>query len=193
MNNTYKVVELSEQYRVEIFYDDQAESPDQWEDKGLFLVHDHRQFSVTREGFDPQDIVEYLRKQEDARDYSDYHIFPVAAYIHSGIVLSLGSGSHFPDQSWDVSHCGFVLVAKKEWTEPDAARMVAEGLIEEWNIYLSGQVYGFKLLKKEPWVKHFPDGRKEEGCDWEEEESCWGFYGEEGIEQILGECKAHIS
>lgn len=29
--------------------------------------------------------------------------FPVSAYIHSGIALSLGNGAHFPDRRWDVT------------------------------------------------------------------------------------------
>jgi hypothetical protein len=72
--------------------DEYAERPDS--DDALFLVHYHRQFWVTRD-----EIV----TQNDAKDWyagltipqmETYWIYPVSAYIHSGVFLYLGRGSH---------------------------------------------------------------------------------------------------
>ncbi len=94
-----------------------------------------------------------------------YWIFPVAAYIHSGIALSLGSGRNFPDYQWDVSHVGAVLIAKEEWPEEAKAREYAAGLIETWNQYLSGDVYG---ITRETYDKDRAQV---------DQDSVWGFFG----------------
>jgi len=161
--------------------DDNPFSPDEGgDDDNLFLVHYHRDFDVRRDKIiTKDDLVNWYR--EDFDEYKDdptdenevgkfpleatYHIFPVAAYIHGGVRLSLGSGSHFPDQNWDVSHVGAVLVSKDEWPDAGKARDAAEGLVETWNQYLSGDVYGI--------VKETYDKDKIQV----DQESVWGFYG----------------
>jgi hypothetical protein len=162
--------------------------PDDEGDDNLFLVHYHRDFEIKRDSIiTKNDLRNWYR--DDFEDYKEdpddenevakfplsetYHIFPVAAYIHGGVVLSLGSGSHFPDQRWDVSHVGAVLVSKKEWEEEGKAWEAAKGHVETWNQYLSGDVYGCVLEtydKKKNQIDH---------------DSCWGFYGHKyALEEI---------
>lgn len=204
---------IKDDRKLVIYQDDDAESPDRWGDGSLYLVHDHRQFAVRQK--EARSIYDYLQSQnpdnrEEGEDretgYDGFWIFPVAAYIHSGVSLSLGSGSHYPDQRWDVSHVGFVVVSKEEWAEKDKARKVAEGLIETWNEYLSGEVYGYRTFNKNEsykiskvdFVACVDDNSPGDLADkiieaaetvveWEEEDSCWGFYGDGGIEQIISE------
>lgn len=45
-------------------------------------------------------------------------------------------------------------------------------MIETWNDYLSGQVYGFQVYK-----------------DDEQIDSCYGFYGDEGMKYAISEAK----
>jgi len=161
---------------------DDHDSPNDWGNEDIFLVYDHRQFCVEREGFEPNDIYQYLKDCTDPEEfdlrndkYDKYWIFPVYAYIHSGVSLSL---SHQGDR-FDVSSTGFILVEKENYiegqkptivTEPEALKY-AEGLIKTWNQYLSGEVYAFTVIEKK-YCEHC--GHIEEV----EHDSCCGFYGD---------------
>jgi hypothetical protein len=58
---------------------------------------------------------------------------------------------------------GFALIKRESGTYTEkVALKAAEGLIEEWNQYLSGDVYGYKIFELD-----------------EEIDSCYGFYGSE--------------
>ena len=153
-------------YKIEVIQDDDAQSPNNWGNDDAFIVFDHREFYVGRKGFDPSDIFND-RYNKGFKTYNGYWIFPLYAYIHSGVALSVGS-HNFPDARWDVSFKGFVLVRKvKGWTwTSEKAMEVAKSIVEEWNMYLSGEVYGYKITDTE-------------ADDDDVVDSCWGFYGEE--------------
>lgn len=173
---------------IEISQDEYCESPDHWGNTDIFLVYNHRQFDVRRKGFEPRDIFDYLQSlnhPNDEYDFSEYYIFGVDAYIHSGVHLSLANTRNYPDRRWDVSTTGFILVSKKDIdfplqkkhnpklenkTNEEIARHYAESLIETWNEYLSGDVWGYNS----------------------EYGSCWGFYGDSGKEQMIEEAKSEI-
>jgi hypothetical protein len=111
---------------------------------------------------------------EEAKDYlKKYHVFPLSAYIHSGVRLYLGT--HKVCQ-WDSCQVGLVFASKSEWKTKVKALKVVEGLIETWNDYLSGQVYGFIVENAEG--KHI--------------DSCYGFYGDEGMKYAIAEAKSII-
>ena len=152
---------------IRIIHDsDMQDSPDDWGDDSLFLVHYHREFEIRRDKIvTKNEIAEWYRRGPDDAEQDiekDYFLFPVAAYIHSGVVLSLGDGRGFPDFQWDVSHVGAVLASRKEFTATEDARRAAEALVKTWNDCLSGNVYGFEIQDS--------TGR--------DIESCWGFYGD---------------
>lgn len=155
---------------INIYPDEDAQSPDHWGNEDLYLLAWHRDFTVTRPGYKrPGDVLEYVNeddcdeeKQVKASIRADYHVFPLTAYIHSGVTLYLGSGTLAHDPGgWDTSRLGIVLVSRAEWPDEDDARKAAESLVEGWNTYLSGDVYGYVV-------------RDEDGTDLD---SCWGFYG----------------
>jgi hypothetical protein len=147
-------------YRIEQDTDRTKEN----DDMGLFLVAKHRQFSVAAP-FE-KSIPQYANEVVDK--YSKTHwVFPLEAYIHSGIVLALSGEGNFPDRQWDVSQIGFVFAAKKEWRMNKTAKKAVEAFIEEWNLYLSGEVYGYII----------------EDDDGNTVDSCWGFYGREVAEE----------
>lgn len=149
-------------YRIE--QDTSATSPSEWEDKNLFLVANHRNCYIPEPGEKriPGDRAEIENK------YRRTHwIFPLEAYIHSGVVLALSGEGRFPDRQWDVSQLGMVFVAKKEWRLSKSARKAALSKVEEWNQYLSGDVWGFVI----------------EDENGNHVDSCWGFYGREYAEQ----------
>ena len=153
---------------LKIEQDTDATSPSDWEDKDLFLVANHRQCYIPEPGekripSDPETLCSpYLKS---------HWIFPLEAYIHSGVCLSLSGEGNFPDRQWDVSQLGFVFVAKKEWRLRKSARKAAESKVEEWNQYLSGDVWGYVI----------------EDENGEHIDSCWGFYGRKYCEEQANE------
>lgn len=158
--------------KIEIVQDNDGPSPAGEGDDGAFLVFYHRSFHV--EG--PKTKAGYLiaRKDEIIAHFNgekielakEYHIFPLSAYIHSGVALCLGSGDHACDPGgWDSSFAGAVLCSKKEWRMRKSAYKYAAGLVKTWNSYLSGEVYGYRVID----MAGDGDG---------EIASCWGFVGD---------------
>jgi hypothetical protein len=200
-------------YKIKVRQDEDYESPNDWGDEDLFLVYNHRQFTVKRDGFDPNDIYDYLELQSKINsligldetqeelednlkgyfDYeSEYWVFPVEAYIHSGVSLSLFSGTK--QCRWDSSVSGYILASKEEFEDLETATNGAEGLIKTWNQYLSGDVWGYIIEKsntvysisKEKFDRLLFENdlsTLESEFDiennWTEVDSCWGFYGED--------------
>lgn len=177
---------------VRILQDDSHDrSPDDDGNEDLFLVGFHREFTVRREGFEEYVAAQaYADRDRYTNDELDddqkahikevkkkYWIIGLEAYIHSGVSLAIAREGNFPDRRWDVSQLGAIFVEKKTWKTLAKARKAAIGLIEYWNHYLSGEVYGYQISK----TKTCPT------CKHEEEEildSCWGFVGDiEGCEE----------
>ena len=147
---------------IEVVYDEDPESPDSMDDNGVFILAWHRQFCVTREGFEDKDSV--------ADWAEEYEVFPLYAYIHSGVALSLGCTAYPFNDRWDSCQVGYVLVGKDVgWGRP--LEEIAAGQVETWNQYLSGGVLGYETKDR----------------DGEVVDSCWGFY--TTPEQVLEEAK----
>ena len=146
----------TEEYKgltIKIIQDQDAQWPEEWGNEDLFLITTrNRYFQVERNGFDMEDAASGKYKK-------DYHVLRLNAYIHSGVALSLGREGQFSDP-WDSGQIGFVFVKRRQGFRN--IRKAAESLVEEWNDYLSGNVYGFVI----------------EGEDGEHIDSCWGFSGD---------------
>lgn len=141
-------VKLSNNYILDVKRQEQSENPNEdcCEDS-YFLVHDHRQFFVEFGDVTATKVADYLNDNEDKSntDYDKYRIYPVSAYIHSGVVLSLPKETGF-----DWSNRGFLLINKsfvhsktekeKEVYE-EMLTAIAESTVAEWNYYLRGEVY----------------------------------------------------
>ena len=157
-------------YEITAHYDEDTDSPDRWGDENAFIVYDHRQFFVERKGFNPEEIWEHVQETKQ-KTYDGYYVFPLYAYIHSGVSLSLGRLSYPFTCPWDTSMTGFVLVKREKGTwNIDKAEKTAESVVDEWNMFLSGEVYGYTSE-----------------CG-----SCWGFYGEDGYKQMIEAAKSEI-
>jgi hypothetical protein len=159
--------------KVNIYQDESYDqSPSDNGDDDLFLVHYHRDFDVRRDDIITKEDCETRFGGEKILQDKKYHFFLTKTYIHSGVVLALEeSGKTFPDECWDVSRIGHVLVSKKEVRTRKAAYKLASGLVEEWNDILSGNVYGYMITKNKtcPTCKHTEE---------EHLGSCWGFVGD---------------
>ena len=130
--------------------------------------------------------------------------FPVSAYIHSGIALRMGSIREFPCDpgGWDTTRNAAYLWTDKErfekmcgpWMEiyddktrsrrpaKDEAEFrkylweIAKGELELFQKYLDGECFGYREETRVPFKRVYPDGREVEECDWEDGDSCWGYY-----------------
>ena len=155
---------------IEIFQDKDAQSPKEWDNES-FLVGYHRDFYVENSRITKEtaiDIADNENTDEVKAIKKEYHIFGLEAYIHGGVSLALSYEGNFCDRRWDVSQLGLVLVSKKETRLKAKAKKMADGLIAEWNDYLSGNVYGYMV-----------DGGG----------GCWGFYGDIKTSGILENAK----
>lgn len=85
--------------------------------------------------------------------------------------------------------CGFSPGHFKDWKEQ--ALHVMEGEIKCIEMWAWGDVKGFVLEKKVPFTKVYADEEREdeEDIEWEEVDSCWGFYmeTEELIAEVIAE------
>lgn len=132
--------------------------------------------------------------------------FPVSAYIHSGIALRMGSIREFPCDpgGWDTTRNAAYLWTDRERFEAvcckdgwmtvydeetktrrpakDEAEFrkylweIAKGELELFQKYLDGECFGYREENRIPFKKVYPDGRKVDDCDWDDGDSCWGFY-----------------
>lgn len=157
MKHTYRIV-----------HDESPTSPSAYADDSLFIVSAHRDFYIPAPG---EKRVPATREELIRRFKKTHWIFPIEAYIHSGICLAFSGEGNFPDRQWDVSQVGYVFAAKKEWRLNKSARKAAECKINEWNQYLSGDVWGYII----------------EDGEGNEVDSCWGYYGRENCEYCAEE------
>lgn len=162
-------------YEICIYQDEDYHNPDSWGNDECFLVYDHRDFYVQRDGFDPTEIF-HESWDKNKSTYRGYWTFGVDAYIHSGVVLAIrgsAKAARFPDRRWDVSFKGFALIKRQKGTYTyKQAIEAARSLVDEWNICLSGEVYGYSIK--------------------ELDESCWGYYGNPEESNCIDDAKSHI-
>lgn len=111
-----------------------------------------------------------------------YFFLPLAMYEHSGITMWCGSRLDHFDAQWDCSDVGWIYTTKAEvlatggsikgkrksikvtdrnWKQ--AAEEWLRGEVEIYDMYLQGEVYGYKV-------------ESYNGDDFNEIDSCWGFY-----------------
>ena len=149
-------------FTVKIYQDPDAESPGNWDDTEVFIVTTkNREFEVIPEGYNIEEIAEHL---ETHKRYNGFKVYPLYAYVHSGVGLSLGRDGYPFNCPWDSGQIGFVLV---KWKGNHNHYDMAESVVKVWNQYLSGDVYCYSI-------------KDESG---EVVDSCGGFYGLEYAKQ----------
>ena len=129
--------------------------------------------------------------------YPDAIILPLYLYEHSGITMQCAP---FSDR-WDSGQVGWIYCTRetldREWPAEyppgsasedkrkiDEARIAnAETFLRAevalYNAYLTGDCWGFRLFE----VKTCDLGHEHE----EETDSCWGFFGPEGVKEAIGD------
>lgn len=174
-------------YDIDIYYDPNAESPRAWDNLGTFYTA-HRYYCPEKEFDEHFDFDEVCDERPgDLREsfLKKYVALNLYLYDHSGQTIS--SSPFFCP--WDSGWFGIVAVSveniKKEfgWKVLTHARRrkiegYLQGDIDTYDNYLRGEVYGYRII---------PADDKDKGL-----ESCWGYYGNSGLEQLKDECRDTI-
>ena len=165
------------EHRVSVFVDEAATNPREDYDHVGTIVYWHRNYILGDEA-GPGNGAGWLEEWMESN--AGGVVMPVYAYEHSGVALSLGNRQYPFNCPWDGGQLGYIYATNetlerefgKDWlTEQVEACFAAE--IEEFNQYLSGDVYYFVHERREPGVC---SGCRQE-YEWLMEDSICGFYG----------------
>jgi len=147
--------------KIRIQQDEDAQSPEDWEPMGTIYTNHNRYFAI---GIDLNKIEDEEAAEVRSNGAESLAIY---AYVHSGVALST---SPF-NCRFDSGQCGFITMTKEKiiseyGDDSEASREKARGYmkgeIENWNTYLSGNIYGYIVEDK----------------NGNELDSCWGYYGD---------------
>jgi hypothetical protein len=182
-------------YMLEVVYDYSPENPREWDNLGTIVAW-HGRYNLSDENY--SDIRTFLEEKtfhhfqtqeglENATDErlwvlfeKEYVWLPVYMYEHGNIALStesfIGRALH---AEWDSGQVGIVFVSKEKIRKEYGVKRVTKKILETvfkvlraeveiYSNYLDGNVYGFKLYKKD-------------GEELLDEDSCFGFYGDDFV------------
>jgi len=173
------------------------ESPRDW-DGNATLIASHRRYDLGDKNTDLKVPFDELNGWDEVKAYIIKEAGPIAAILpvylfnHSGLALSTtGFGAQDP-QRWDWGQVGFIFTTKAAVRDWWGCKQVTKKIVERcensmrseletYEQYLNGEVYGFIAEKL----------TCEKCGTYEQEESCWGFYGSDwktnGIEDHISD------
>jgi len=158
------------------------------------MVCDHRRYKLGDANHDIN--FNECSSWEDVREqieetYSPFAIKPLYLYDHSGITISTTPFSC----RWDSGQVGWIFITKElldkreiaeeNRTEENYSKWL-DGECNEYDQFLTGDVYGFRVIKYS----------KCESCGYThetEEDSCWGYFGDNWKENGLFEAAGYTS
>lgn len=181
-------------YRVRVIRDSDPQNPrTSWDNLGTMVCfHGNYDLGDKKHGYSSKDFTSWDELESQIiKDNDVCVILPLYLYDHSGITMNTTGFSC----RWDSGQVGFIFISKKkvrkefsikriteEWREKIEKYLVGE--VETYDEYLTGQVYGFKVVKIETC---------DLGCEHEEDiDSCWGYYGDDGIKECIEEGLCNI-
>ena len=157
MNDIMETIEYKG-YDINIIQDDISDNPREWDNLGEIVgycrryeLYDVENPYAGETGSHIGDFKLYLDDQGLKID--DVIYLPVSAYIHSGVSLSIGEKS-----GWDSGQVGYIYATKKGIRDNFMVKNVTKKLIEHtikileneietFGNYVSGEVYGFEIVK----------------------------------------------
>jgi len=127
---------------------------------------------------------------------------------HSSLHIYVGGGAHWSDSAgWDSGTCGFIYLTKKEviheygdFSGESQAKAIKhlEGEVETYDRYLTGDIHGYRAGKiPDDLYAQLEAGEIDEDeidfDDLEDEDACWGFYGQEYAEEEMQSVVNHMA
>lgn len=164
-------------YLLHCMQDDDAESPiEEEENVHLWCMHPKYQLGNMPIKMTIPEFWDYLMQQycptvntahmttaECREALSEYLVITnLFLYDHSGLSIACGDENPFQDR-FDSGQVGYAYMEKTDSMDSEAIRKQIKAVVQMYDQYLSGEVYGLKLVTKQ-------------NGDWIELDSCWGFY-----------------
>jgi len=168
---------VSEGYKLDIYQDDWADSPRDWDNLGTMITWTRDYLSPDKNEFKtPEDFLEWWSEQSGV-------LLPVFMFNHSGVKFST---TPFNDR-WDSGQVGFIYATEEKmndlmyyWrselssaTEEDI-RGILKNEVDNYSDYAEGNVYRYDLWKAKT-CEHC------QHVEWLDVESCGGYLG--GIDE----------
>lgn len=158
-----------------------------------------------RAGTDKDGFVQSVRDGEAGHGdalavLKDYAVIePVWCYEHSGISIAVGKRAYPYNDRFDSGQLGWMAVTKKDaeraWPDdPDWRARAMEAIqadVKTYNDWLSGDVYWYRLSDRTPPAPEEQDQGVYTDADWDELDSCGGFYGTDLFENGMAEYVDH--
>jgi hypothetical protein len=185
MNPEYVAhTETAGRFTIRIIADQDAQDPRAEWDHTAHMICFHRDYNLgDKHNMSTDELSEIIRRK-------DVVALPLYLYDHSGITMSTG---RFPMDSggWDASLVGAIYMTRseilKEFGKPGARLLTAklraaaikrmESEVDEYDDYLTGNVYGFTVA---------PTDDEDNIID-----SCWGFFGDYN-KYVLDEARTQV-
>jgi hypothetical protein len=177
-------------YNIDIYYDTDPDNPRDWDNLGTIYTR-HRHFQPENsfdDWFNEEEVFDDdLGKLFRDSFLEEYVALPIYLYEHGGATIST---TPFSDR-WDSGMVGIIAVpmsdARKQYEGTDEevrekAEKQLQAEIDTFDQYVRGEVYGFRVTTP-------PERRFELP---EVDESCWGFYGDGGLESLMEYAKNAI-
>lgn len=174
---------LTNNLRVRLEQDQDAEMP---EDDLVQIAY----LSKSRETLGTEAVSHERMQEIEAKIRSGEYVgVAVYAYVHSGATIR---AAPFGDP-WDGGQSGFAYATREQalagWGGKVMTKKVRDGAlagvmgaVQEFDRWLTGDVYGFIV-----------ETREDEDSDWEEGESVWGFFGHEyALDEGLNEARSAL-
>lgn len=192
--------------KLKILHDETCEGPREWGNLGVMACW-HRRSNLG-------DVQPKCSPDEWLKDNAPEGsvVLPLYLYEHSGMTMSTSNSGYPFTDPWDSGQVGWIVATpeaiRKNYDVKRVTKEVREKVeaalrseVKVYDMWLQGNVWGFVFTKL--WCDH---PRHEKPCDAEcelcqrecgpanyreEQDSCWGFYGEDlkeaGIEEALPE------
>jgi len=175
-----KVIQFSDGKSLEIYQDIDPMNPRTEFDNMSTMVCFHNRYSLgDKHDYDCSNVYKTIITRNPGCE-----ILPLYLYDHSGITIS-NSPFSCP---WDSGQIGWMFVSREKIIEEfgddlresrDKALSYMKCEVETYDTYLRGEIYGFILRG---------NVCKTCGGVGENEDSCWGFYGLNPIENGMVDC-----
>ena len=174
----YKELRMIDNKVLQIFNDEWAESPREWDNLGTMAIFHRRYDFGDKVNFSSDDFNSWTEMEKYLiNDLDAAVILPIYMYDHSGITINT-TGFSCP---WDSGQVGFIYVTKQEVRDNykvkritnklrDRVEKVLQDEVKTMDYYITGEVYGYQVIKRS-----LEEGQvREEILD-----SCSGFYGDD--------------
>lgn len=181
MDTPYKEIDYKDM-SIKIYVDYDAESPREWDNIGTIYSR-HRDYNPDKHRLDELWEQFYWWENNENKELEDYlnkfyYWLPIGCYEHGGITVWAGN----PRNDWDSGTFGVIAVrkedARKEFPKQTKTKTLKylEGEIKDLDMWYTNEVYGFVA-------------EDEEG---EHIDSCWGFFGDSSMDEMIAQAKSAI-